>query len=288
MVGFAGRCMSATRIAVLSGKGGAGKTTVAVRLAQAASSSQRIWLLDADAEEPNGALLLRPVLADPQPILSDVAVIDPDLCTGCVECVERCAFQALTLVARKARVSESLCHGCGLCVRLCTHHAIRMQPRRIGSMVRGKSTEGIAFLEGRLDVGQPRATEVIKASLDALLEHEDAVIDGPPGCACSPMLVARRASRCLLVAQPTPMGVHDLELAIEMLGRLSIPTGIVINRSVPRGDALVERLASSKGLPVLERIPEDDRISDASLSLDRTGHRELFHALWRDLKGMEA
>jgi MinD superfamily P-loop ATPase len=280
--------MSACRIAVLSGKGGAGKTTVAVRLAQAASSSQRIWLLDADAEEPNAALLLRPVLGDSHPIEAEVAMIDPDLCTGCGECVERCAFQALSLIAGKAKVIESLCHGCGLCVRLCTRHAIRTQSRRIGAMVRGKSAEGISFLEGRLDVGQPRATEVIKASLDALIENEDAVVDGPPGCACSAMLVARRANRCLLVAQPTPMGVHDLELAMEMLARLSIPTGIVINRSTVRGDALVERLAQAKGVAILGRIPEDPRIADASLSLERTGHGELFGGLWRALKEMEA
>lgn len=282
------RRMSASRIAVLSGKGGAGKTTVAVRLAQAAASSQRIWLLDADAEEPNAALLLRPTLGDTQPIEAETAVINQDACTGCGECVERCAFQALSLIAGKAKVSPSLCHGCGLCVRLCTRHAIKTRSHPIGTMVRGKSIEGISFLEGRLDVGQPRATEVIKQSLDALIENEDAVVDGPPGCACSAMLVARRANRCLLVAQPTPMGVHDLELAVEMLGHLSIPTGIVINRSTARGDVLVETLARSKGLPILGRIPEDDRIGDATQSLEATGHQGLFHTLWRDLKEMEA
>jgi len=280
--------MSACRIAVLSGKGGAGKTTVAVRLAQAAASSQRIWLLDADAEEPNGALLLRPTRGDSHPIEAETAVVDPDACTGCGECVERCAFQALSLIAGKAKASPSLCHGCGLCVRLCTRHAIKTRSHPIGTMLRGKSVEGISFLEGRLDVGQPRATEVIKQSLGALIENEDAVVDGPPGCACSAMLVSRHATACLLVAQPTPMGVHDLELAVEMLGRLSIPTGIVINKSTARGDALVERLARSKGIPVLGRIPEDDRIGDATQSLEGTGHQALFRKLWQDLKEMEA
>lgn len=288
--------MSAGPIAVLSGKGGAGKTTVASRLAQAAALETKVRFADADAEEPNAALMLRPATGEAVPVESQVAVVDPDLCNGCGECVERCAFQALSLVGGKARASESLCHGCDLCRRICTRHAIAMLPRRIGTLLggkadtlkRGKTVEGIEFLEGRLDVGQPRATEIVKAVMDALPRQDETIVDGPPGCACTAMLVARRSAFCLLVAQPTPMGVHDLELVLEMTERLEHPRAIVINRSHPRGDALVEEVARRRWVPILGRIPEDPAIADAGLDLAATGHAELFRALWNSLKEVRA
>lgn len=280
--------MSAGPIAVLSGKGGAGKTTVASRLAQAAALETTVRFADADAEEPNAALMLRPATGEAVPVESQVAVVDPDLCNGCGECVERCTFQALALVGGKASASESLCHGCDLCRRICTRHAIAMLPRRIGTLLRGKTVEGIEFLEGCLDVGQPRATEIVKAVMDALPRQDETIVDGPPGCACTAMLVARRSAFCLLVAQPTPMGVHDLELVLEMTERLELPRAIVINRSHPRGDALVEEVARRRWVPILGRIPEDPAIADAGLDLAATGHAELFRALWNSLKEVRA
>lgn len=272
-------------VAILSGKGGAGKTTIAVRLAQAASCEGEILLVDADVEEPNAALLLPLTRKQTQPILATVASVDPSLCRSCGRCVDACAFSAITWKKTTVSISTSLCHGCGLCARLCPAQAIKNIAKPIGILTSAEADPGLELLEGRLEVGQPRATEAIKVVME--LTEKDArtvLVDGPPGCACSAMMVARRAQFCLMVAQPTPMGVHDLSLALEMAQRAGVPSGIVINRSTIRGDTMVRDLARTRNVEILGTVPEDAAIADPSRSIKSTGYEDVFTKIWQNIQ----
>ncbi len=272
-------------VAILSGKGGAGKTTLAVRLAQAAAREGEVLLVDADAEEPNAALLLSLSGRRMQPILASVASVDPSLCRACGRCVDACAFNAITWKRPAVSISASLCHGCGLCARLCPAQAISNTARPIGTLTSADAGPGLALLESRLEVGQPRATEAIRTAMElAAKDTRTVLVDGPPGCACSAMMVVRHARFCLLVAQPTPMGVHDLALALEMAQRASVPTGIVINRSTARGDALVRDLARARNVAILGTVPEDAAIANPSRNLEATGREALFLGIWQSIR----
>jgi MinD superfamily P-loop ATPase len=253
-------------VAVASGKGGTGKTTVAVSLALAARRDGPVRLLDCDAEAPNAALFLRPGIEDRRDAVVLVPEVDPDLCDGCGQCAEACEFHAIAAVGGSPIVFPGLCHGCGSCAFVCPQGALRERPEVIGRLRVGRGG-GIEFGEARLDVGRALATPVIRALLDWRLGAGSAdaltVIDAPPGTACATMEAVRRADVVLLVTEPTPYGLHDLELSVAVVrDALGIPVRIVVNRA-DQGDDGVDRYCAREGLPMLLRIPFDRRIAAA-------------------------
>ncbi len=255
------------RIAIASGKGGTGKTTVATSLAVTLSSAGiPVRVLDCDVEEPNAHLFLRPEFSGVRDVTVPVPFVDEAACSGCGVCGDVCAFSAIVPVGGSVLLFPELCHGCGACTLLCPEHAITEVQRAVGVLESGVAGVGakIGFAHGRLNVGEAKAPPVIEAvvALAAVPTGEVTIIDAPPGTSCPVIAAVRGADLVLLVAEPTPFGVHDLRLAVEMVKALEQRAALVINRSDGH-DEEVEEVAREHGLEILARIPDDRRIAEA-------------------------
>ncbi len=256
-------------ISVASGKGGTGKTTVAVNLALALGKG--VQFADCDVEEPNAHIFLRPEMDESRRVALDVPEIDESRCTHCGTCAEICEFNALAVLPEKVLTFEKLCHSCGGCALLCPEKAITLKPREIGTLEAGHVGD-IPFVHGRLDVGEvlsPPLIREVKRSAGCgtnptgIRPHADVVIvDAPPGTSCPVVAAVSGSDYCILVTEPTPFGLNDLDLAVQVLRELSIPSGVVINRS-DIGDDGVERYCREQGIPVLLRIPFDYNLASA-------------------------
>jgi MinD superfamily P-loop ATPase len=248
-------------IAVASGKGGTGKTTVAVNLAFIlAECGHKVQYLDCDVEEPNGHIFLKPEITATESTGIPVPVVNEAKCTGCRKCAEVCQYHAIA-VLQKALVFPELCHGCGGCTLVCPTGAIREQNRSIGVVESGQA-DGIGFIQGRLNVGEPMAPPLIRAVKKKAITDGVAILDAPPGTSCPVVTTVRDADYILLVTEPTPFGLNDLKLAVEMIRQLGIKHGVVINRA-DSGDQHVLNYCAAEGIPVLLEIPDDRRVAEA-------------------------
>ncbi len=246
-------------LAVASGKGGTGKTTVAVNLASVWGAP--VQLLDCDVEEPNAHLFLPGRLLRQETCTVPVPQVDSGLCDGCGECSRLCAYHAIAVAGGTALVFPELCHGCGGCAMVCPRHAIREVPHRIG-VVTTRQAGSITLVQGKLDVGVPSATPLIRAVRRQLRPGMAAILDAPPGASCPVVAAVRGADLVLLVAEPTPFGLHDLTLAVEMLRSLETPFAVVVNR-MGIGDDRVHVFCDREDIPVLAEIADDRAIAEA-------------------------
>ena len=244
-------------IAVASGKGGTGKTTIATSLALAlAERKQQVGYLDCDVEAPNAHLFLKPIFTQSKDVNLLIPEVDDAKCTGCGICAEVCAYHAIVVLGGKTLVFPELCHGCGSCTLMCPEDAITEIPQRLGLLEAGQTEQGIQFARGLLNVGEPMAVPVIhqlKKWQDPSVT-EITIMDAPPGSSCPVVESLREADFVLLVTEPTPFGLHDLKSAIQVTREVNIPAGVIINRD-GIGDAQVEAYCQEVGIPILLRIP---------------------------------
>ena len=248
------------RIAFASGKGGTGKTTLAVNVAVALSSEETCYV-DCDVEEPNGHLYLAPAIEEEETVTVPVPREVPGRCTGCGRCQETCQFRAILALKSCVMVFDSLCHACGTCLIACPEEALIEAPRPIGVMRRGRAGR-VRFLEGRLNVGEARSTPLIAA----VRKHEPVsglvLADAPPGATCPTMEAIKESDLVVLVTEPTPFGLHDLRVVVELSGALGLPVAAVVNRA-DLGDREVMRFCETEGVPVLAEIPYDEELAAA-------------------------
>ena len=246
-------------ISVASGKGGTGKTTVATNLAL--SIGTNVQLLDCDVEQPNAHLFLHPFFDLTETVTTPVPEIDMNKCTFCGKCGDICVFKAIVAVGDTVLSFEELCHSCGGCMAVCPEKAISEKGRKLGTLQKGHFN-GVEFIHGKLRVGEAMAPPLIKEVLGFCDPAKTTIVDAPPGTSCPVIETMKPADFILLVTEPTPFGLHDLELAVGAAKTLNIPCGLVINRS-DLGDGNVQAYANRMNLPVLMDIPFDRKIAEA-------------------------
>jgi len=280
-------------ITIASGKGGTGKTTVAVALAQALADAvppeTPLVFLDCDVEEPNAHLFLRPEINHQEEVGVLIPEVDFDKCTYCGRCAEVCAYHAIAVVGQRVLVFPELCHGCGSCTLNCPEGAIHEVLSPTGVVEEGRAGT-IRFGHGIMNVGEAMAVPIIRELKKRLAQAVDgiAILDASPGTACPVVESLRGADFGLMVTEPTPFGLHDLRLAVEVArDELGIPVGVVINRDGV-GDSGVDEYCQAQGIPILMRIPLDRRVAEAysegrslleALPDYRQKFRELYHRI---------
>ncbi len=274
------------KIAVLSGKGGTGKTLVSVNLAAAAKTSTYI---DCDVEEPNGHLFFKPKDIIEEEISVNIPKVDGNLCSGCRRCVEFCKFNALAYIKDKLIVFEDICHFCGGCILLCPEKALTEKEKVVGRVQKGTS-EQVTVYTGILNPGEPSGIPIIKKLLDEN-EHErdkTVFIDCPPGSACIVMESIKDADYCILVAEPTLFGVHNLNMVYELVKLFNKPFGVVLNKCLD-GENPSEKFCLEKNIQILSRIPFDNELgtlnSNAEIAVRKSKrYRMIFYFLLEAVK----
>lgn len=246
-------------ISVASGKGGTGKTTVATNLA--VSLESEVQVLDCDVEEPNAHLFIHPEWEETKTITTPVPQVDERKCSLCGKCSEICQFKAIVVIGDTVLPFHELCHSCGGCMEVCPEKAITETGRELGIIERGYRN-GIKFIHGKLRIGEAMSPPLIRKVRSLARPDQLTIIDAPPGTSCPVIASMEGADFVLLVTEPTPFGLHDLELALEAVKVLGIPCGLVINRS-DIGDTQVKDYATRQSLPILMEIPFDRRIAEA-------------------------
>jgi MinD superfamily P-loop ATPase len=247
------------QIAIASGKGGTGKTTVAVNLALALSASRQVTLADCDVEEPNLHLFLS-ALAEEEIVTVLVPEIDTRTCILCGKCGQFCRYGALIVLKDQVLQYPKLCHSCGGCSMVCPNGSISERPEIVGVLHRSNPEPLLRLITGTLREGSIHTTAVIRAVRNQFNPEDLVLLDAPPGTACAAMETLEGCDFCLLVTEPTPFGLHDLTLIHKLAQLYHIPVGVVINRS-DNTDNLVEFYCRDQNIPILMYIPFDRTIA---------------------------
>lgn len=270
-------------IAVASGKGGTGKTTIATNLASViAKSGGEVTYLDCDVEEPNGHIFLKPEIEMTTVVTTPVPVVDESKCTACGKCRDICQYSAIILLGDTVLTFPNLCHGCGGCMLVCPTGAISESGREVGVIEEGASGR-VRFVHGKLRVGEAMSPPLIRRVKERITGDGISIIDAPPGTSCPVIQSVKGADFVLLVTEPTPFGLNDLKLAVEMLKVLQLPFGVVVNRS-DMGDNAVFDYCRGESIRILLEIPDDRRIAEAySRGILATNTLPAYQARFMDL-----
>lgn len=281
------------RVAIASGKGGTGKTTVATGLAaMLAARGTAVRLVDADVEEPDCHLFIRPDVRARETVTVTVPVADETVCDLCGACAEVCAFKAITVVGSTVLVFPELCHSCGACTLFCPRHAIREVGRETGVVEYGRASFGergsFELVTGVMNVGEAKAVPTTRAAVAAGGSSgptpEVTLVDAPPGTSCPVIEAVKGADVVVLVTEPTPFGLHDLELAVQMVRKLDLPFVVAVNRA-GAGDDRVEAYCTREGITIALRVADDRRVAEAYARGELAvfavdGNEDLLAAAW--------
>lgn len=261
-------------IAVAAGKGGTGKTLVAVNLALALhQTGTETTLVDADVEEPNDHLFVKPAITSRREVTVAIPRVDEELCDRCGECASFCTYGALATTPERVIVFDELCHGCGGCAIVCPAAAISEVERVIGTVEEGRTPEGMGFMRGLLEISEPKATPIISSMKESLDPGRVNVIDCGPGTGCAVMNTVHGSDVCVMVTEPTPFGLHDMEMAVKMAEALGVPSLVVVNKDIP-GETEVRRFCAERGLDIALSIPfslETARLTSSGVNLVDSG-----------------
>lgn len=263
-------------IAVLSGKGGTGKTTVSTNLA----SALKLNYVDSDVEEPNGFLFLNPEIEERKKVMVEYPIIDKDKCTLCGECARVCQFNSLAKVKDKIMLFQNLCHSCGACEVACKYGAITYGERETGLIEIGKTENGYCS-RGILNIGEPMAVTVIKNILKEV-EGKDNLIDCPPGTSCNIVNVLKYADAAILVTEPSQFGFHDLAIAVEVVRMFKIPFGIIINKDDGK-DNMIRKYCKKENIELIGSIPYRRDIAQAYSKGETLYNNSKFKSIFEEL-----
>jgi MinD superfamily P-loop ATPase len=272
-------------ISIASGKGGTGKTSVAVALA--ISLKEPVQFLDCDVEAPNGHIFMKPRWENKETIYAQIPVVDETKCTFCRACSQLCRFKAILVLGEAILAFPEMCHACGGCFLVCRPKALNPGKKELGQIEEGWSG-AIRFVHGRLRVGEPMSPPLIREVKKRIKKDALAILDAPPGTSCPVVQTVKGSDYTILVTEPTPFGLYDLKLAVESLGNLRIPFGVILNRA-DSGDQKVQAYLESQGIPLLMEIPFDRKIAEGyargeSLIQVRPEMREKFRNLFQEIQ----
>lgn len=239
------------KIAVLSGKGGTGKTTVSSNLAAILGN---VTLVDCDVEEPNIHLFFDIPKDTKQSVYTEYPHVDMRKCNLCGDCGDFCNFNAILPAKNRVLVFKEICHACGGCAIVCSKNAISYKQREIGAIHEGQSTQGINVKYGILNVGEFSGVKIIDQLLASIPKNEQVIIDSPPGTSCATVAAVESADFAIIVSEPTPFGVSDMKMVVEMLKNLNISFGLVINKA-GLGNNEIYDYASQEKINILGEIP---------------------------------
>lgn len=271
-------------ISVASGKGGTGKTTVAVNMAL---SLKDVQLLDCDVEEPNVHLLLNPKINETKPVYILTPQVNEEICDHCGECAKFCEYNALFVGSDKVLVFRELCHSCGGCIIICPKHAINEKKQQIGTVKIGTAAS-MEVIYGELKVGEPMPVPVIKEVKKQIDKQKTVIIDSPPGTSCPVIETVKGSDFCVLVTEPTPFGLHDLKITVQVLKDMGVPFGVVVNRA-GIGDKKVYEYCEETNFPILLEIPYQRKIAElysrgVPFSLEMPEWNEKFRTLFDEVR----
>jgi len=244
------------RIAVLSGKGGTGKTTVSASLAL---SIDRCQYVDCDVEEPNGAIFLKPDIKESIPVNVLVPQADASKCNGCGNCAKACQFHAIAVIKGKVLVFPEICHHCGACLIACPQEAISEINRTTGVV---EANDRNTFLQGRLNIGEPISIPIIRELKRRLRDDMTVILDCSPGASCTVVQSVDGCDYCILVTEPTPFGLHDLKIAVQLIKKMGIPYGVVVNKA-SADNMSIQEYCDENHIEVLMEIPYSQEIAQA-------------------------
>ena len=268
-------------IAVLSGKGGTGKTTVSTNLALALKSNY----IDCDVEEPNGFIFLKPKIDKTEKVMVEYPFINDEKCTSCGKCVSVCQFNALAKVKEDIMLFEKLCHGCGACEIACEYDALSYKKREIGTIEGGKIGD-LDCRRGILNISEPMAVPVIRELLKDLPQNIN-LIDCPPGTSCNVVTSLKYVNAAILVTEPSEFGLHDLKMAVELVRMYDIPFGIVINKD-DKKENIIKKYCKDEKIDLIGTIPysKDTAVlySNGKILYDDSKHKNLFDKLSKNAK----
>lgn len=275
-------------VSIASGKGGTGKTSVAVNMAL---SIENVQLLDCDVEEPNAHLLLHSKISRTKPIYVPVPFVNEKLCDYCGKCSKFCQYNAIFVGPEKVLLFPELCHSCGGCVLVCPKKAITEDKRKIGTL-KLASAGDLGLVYGELDVSEPMAVPIIREVKKYIDNSKNVILDSPPGTSCPVIETVKGSDFCILVTEPTPFGLHDLKIAVQFLKNMKIPLGVVVNRA-GIGDKKVYEYCEDKDIAVLLEIPYQRRIAElyskgVPFSSEMLEWREKFQMLLDDARRLFA
>ncbi len=274
-------------ITVSAGKGGTGKTTVATNLALALKDEYDVEFFDCDVEEPDAGIFLNPEKTEEEDVNIRIPEVNEDTCTHCGKCSDACEFNAIATFGENTLVYPELCHGCGLCSLVCPVDAITEKDKKIGVIRKGQAKQ-IRYYEGDLSIGEPMATPIIRELKKKTDDDALSILDSPPGTACPVIESLHGSDFALLVTEPTPFGLHDLKLSVDVAREIGVDVGVVINRD-GIGDENVEQYCEAEDIPVLMKIPDDREIAEyysngLPFSEHMGGWKEKFLALYEKIE----
>jgi len=271
-------------VSIASGKGGTGKTTVAVNMALSLKDTQ---LLDCDVEEPNAHLLLNPKINETRSVYVPVPRVNEELCDHCGKCSEFCERNAFFVSSEKILFFPELCNSCGGCVIVCPRKAITEEKRKIGTIKTGIA-RNVDLVYGELEVGEPMAVPIIREVKKHIESHKTTIIDSPPGTSCPVIESVYESDFCVLVTEPTPFGLHDLKITVQVMKEMKVPCGVVVNRA-GIGDRKLYDYCKDEGVSILLEIPFQRRIAElysrgVPFSLEMPEWRTKFQTLFEEIK----
>ncbi len=249
-------------ITVASGKGGTGKTFISTNLAYTfASLNHQVSYLDCDVEEPDGHLFLHLNKKEIEKIkIKAPARMDLEKCTGCGRCAEACNYNAITVMKEKAMIFPEICHICGACSLVCPQEAIIEKERKIGDLIHGNS-EGIDIHYALLQCGEGGMSPRLIKEVKKYARNDFNILDSPPGTACSAVETVMGSDLVILVADPTPFGLNDLKLSVQMCRTLGIEPVLVVNRAKYR-DGSLKKYCQKAELELIGEIPDDRKVAE--------------------------